>query len=255
MIKTVASIFLFFLRFFGVAVLILLPDLLVFASFSVQQGLVLSGKILAERVLYAYAATAPVILFFSLTAGNVRAWKKSFSEKTAEAGLSAIVSVFSLLLFLRCASSVSDGNLPLLSDYCLAGTAVDFSFPESFGIPFFHGFAAESVILFPFCAFSPEWLRLIGINEAVFLICGITPFFLAVVCVRFCCGSRWPLFNLSVSLFALYFCASVNRLWLFATDRFALSPTVFVVGVTAVNLLPAVGMSVLIWRRSRDSLF
>lgn len=255
MIKAVASIFLFLFRFFGVTIFVLLPDILVFSSFSVQQGFELTGELLTERILYAYVMTAPVIFFFSLTAENIYVKRRTIAEKAVQFGLSAMIVVVSLLFFMRISVSEFTGNQLLTSDYCLSGTAVDFSFPESFGIPFFHDFAAESVLLFPFETFFVIGLRLAGISSSVFLICGIILFFLMAVCVKFCCGSRWPLFNLSVSLFALYFCASVNRFWIFLTDRFSLSSVVFVVGMTVVNLLPAVGMAVLIWRRNRDSLF
>lgn len=255
MIKTIASIFLFFFRLFGVAVLVLLPDLLVYSSFSVQQGVVPTGKMLVERGLFILSVTAPVIFFFTLTAGNLFLRKKTVAEKAVETGLSAMFAAVSLVLFLRFADAASGTHPLLFSDYCLAGTAADFSFPESFGIPFSSGVKGKSVLLFPFEAFSQTGFYLAGINSLVFSIYGVSLFFLAAVCVKFCCVSRWPLFNLSLPLFALYFFASVQRIWFWGAGRPELTPALFAAGAVVANLLPAAGMAVAIWRRSRDSLF
>lgn len=256
MIKAPASIFLFCFRFFGVTALILLPDILVFSVFCMQGHAVLTGPILLRRILYIYAVAAPVVFFFSFTAGSIRTARKNAVESAVEFVLGAVVAVVSILLFLRFSGKAETaGNPYLYFNYCFIGTEAALFFPDSFGASVFRVFSDEAAILLPFGSFSSIAFRLLETGMPLFFVYGVILFTLTAVSVRFCSCGQWPLFNISVCLLALYATALLHRLWLTAADRLAFPAGFFAAGIITVDSLIAAVMIFLIWRRSRDTVF
>lgn len=253
--KAIASIFLCFFRFFGVTLLVVLPDLAVFFACTAQQGCAVGFLTAINRFLYTYSVTAPIIFFFTYMIAFIDNHRRSVAENAVEISLSAAATVFSLLLFLWFTAAAEPTHALLFSDYCLVSTAPDCFFSQSGGIPLLHWLPAEAVVLFPSGTFTAEAFRLAQNGAVVFFVCSTTLYFLIAVCVRFCCRSRWPLFNLAVCLIVFYVLVLMHRLWLELADRFSFSAPLFAVVITLFNLLSAAALIFLLRRRKSDSLF